>query len=506
VEFKSYEREPLHQLRFLGQGLNGSVYETKCKGVSLAWKKKFRRKGIGERERREISIMKKLNHHHIAKIAGTYSLGKFFGMLIWPVAVCDLATLLEDLEHVKRQLVMNLPEDIKDEEVLDRFQALGLPVEKGLTDLHMAITRRLMRSMGCLTNAVTYFHEMNIKHKDLKPSNVLLARGGGLWITDFECSTDFSFLTSSVTEEGERGTPKYFAPEVAARQPCSRPADIFALGCIFLEMLWVTETENTLESLRSLRPQEDSLLHCSFQHNLDHRHEWLGGLPKQTALDRHLSFEIIQMLSPSPDDRPTASDLKIFLQAIETLSVGSTEPLLHSACCASQRKPPDETVSQQVDEVKSGFPTDAISDRTANPEGFPHAFERWEALSSHWEGLTSFWIQKLEQNHSSMQQEPLTKQLAQQVTDLSAAGANLFHAVVELQRLRASSERKFQRWFFETRQEREENLEQRAVLQHALQHEKTKRKVAEENLRTLEANLKILEATSVATNADKMEV
>ncbi|UZP37516.1 hypothetical protein NXS19_005332 [Fusarium pseudograminearum] len=86
---------------------------------------------------------------------------------------------------------------------------------------------------------------------------------------------------------------------------------------------------------------------------------------------------------------------------------------------------------------------------------FPHAFERWETLSAHWEGLTSYWIRKLEQNKDEMNRDPLNQQLARQVTDLSAAGANLFHAVVELQRLRASSERKFQRWFFETRGELE---------------------------------------------------
>ncbi|OCL03634.1 kinase-like protein, partial [Glonium stellatum] len=96
---------------------------------------------------------------------------------------------------------------------------------------------RLLRSLGCLAGAVTYFHGEGIKHKDMKHSNVLLSRGGGLWVTDFESSTDFTYLTSSVTGEGERGTPKYFAPEVAARELCGRPADIFALGCVFLEII-----------------------------------------------------------------------------------------------------------------------------------------------------------------------------------------------------------------------------------------------------------------------------
>ncbi|KAJ5592380.1 hypothetical protein N7537_009284 [Penicillium hordei] len=104
--------------------------------------------------------------------------------------------------------------------------------------------------------------------------------------------------------------------------------------------------------------------------------------------------------------------------------------------------------------------------------GFPHAFERWETLSSHWEGLTSYWMRKLEQNNDDLERDPLSQQLARQITDLSAAGANLFHAVVELQRLRASSERKFQRWFFDTRAEQERSKEVQADLDRQLKEER----------------------------------
>ncbi|KAK3330524.1 hypothetical protein B0H66DRAFT_527871 [Apodospora peruviana] len=103
---------------------------------------------------------------------------------------------------------------------------------------------------------------------------------------------------------------------------------------------------------------------------------------------------------------------------------------------------------------------------------FPHAFERWEALSAHWEGMTSFWIRKLQENQEELDRNPLSAQLSRQVGDLSAAGANLFHAVVELQRLRASSERKFQRWFFETRADMERHQEVTAMLEAQLQEER----------------------------------
>ena len=120
--------------------------------------------------------------------------------------------------------------------------------------------------------------------------------------------------------------------------------------------------------------------------------------------------------------------------------------------------------------------------RESTTSNFPHAFERWETLSSHWEGLTSYWIRRLEQNTDEVRREPLAQQMSRQITDLSAAGANLFHAVVELQRLRASSERKFQRWFYEHRQDQERAQEREAQLTEQMNSERELRLEAEANM------------------------
>lgn len=129
-----------------------------------------------------------------------------------------------------------------------------------------------------------------------------------------------------------------------------------------------------------------------------------------------------------------------------------------------------------------------------NTSSFPHAFERWESLSSHWEGLTSYWIRKLEENARLLETDPINMHLARQVTDLTAAGANLFHAVVELQRLRASSERKFQRWFFDTRNDNEAQKEMLGQLQKLANEERAGR-VSEREIRIkLDAELKMVKA------------
>ncbi|KAJ5040306.1 uncharacterized protein L3040_005963 [Drepanopeziza brunnea f. sp. 'multigermtubi'] len=142
----------------------------------------------------------------------------------------------------------------------------------------------------------------------------------------------------------------------------------------------------------------------------------------------------------------------------------------------------------------------AQSQTAATRSSFPHAFERWENLSAHWEGLTSFWLRRLEENGNEINRDPLSQQLSRQVTDLSAAGANLFHAVVELQRLRASSERKFQRWFFETRAEQERHQEIQALTQASLEQERAKR-----NQEMANANAKEREKCNVEKQLAEMK-
>ncbi|KAJ0123557.1 hypothetical protein J7T55_012022 [Diaporthe amygdali] len=146
----------------------------------------------------------------------------------------------------------------------------------------------------------------------------------------------------------------------------------------------------------------------------------------------------------------------------------------------------------QMPSAPAAQPGDTSTATKTQPRNsFPHAFERWEALSAHWEGLTSFWIRKLQQHADEIDRDPVSAQLSRQVSDLSAAGANLFHAVVELQRLRASSERKFQRWFFETRSELERHEETKASLERALQDERHSKAAAiQEALENERANSK----------------
>ncbi|EON62509.1 serine/threonine protein kinase [Coniosporium apollinis CBS 100218] len=359
VDFETDETVPLQQGRFLGHGVNGGVYETTCKGVALAWKRSYCRGLIGPEERKEIEVLKKLSHCHIIELVGTYSHGPFLGLLLWPVAVCDLGIFMEDCDvfefHYHRGPLDNRAlrhDDATDlakrepqiQRMLGHFDQLGLQLNpfftgsesfsrlasqlgQGLSPFS-TYSRILSESFGCLAQAIAYLHEQRIRHKDLKPSNILLYREG-LRVTDFGTSTDFSALTVSLTENGERGTPKYFAPEVAAFKPNGRAADIFSLGCIFLEMLLLLVKAAPMDAFKALRPEDDR----SFQANLHRRHQWYRLLHVRGPVLEHLLAEIKMMIAVEPSRRPTAAELVEHLTLINWFTRES-DVALWGECCA----------------------------------------------------------------------------------------------------------------------------------------------------------------------------
>jgi serine/threonine protein kinase len=90
----------------------------------------------------------------------------------------------------------------------------------------------------CLIQALDYLHEMKVKHKDLKPANILILKGQVL-IADFGISKDMidEETTASLGASGDVGTRMYCAPEVLSYNTHrGRAADIYAMGCIFLEI------------------------------------------------------------------------------------------------------------------------------------------------------------------------------------------------------------------------------------------------------------------------------
>ncbi len=79
---------------------------------------------------------------------------------------------------------------------------------------------------------------MNLVHRDLKPGNVILSRGGDAKIMDFGIAKADSNLYKTTAADITKGTPIYMSPEqVTGSSKLSGRSDIFSMGSIVHEML-----------------------------------------------------------------------------------------------------------------------------------------------------------------------------------------------------------------------------------------------------------------------------
>ncbi|KAH8726791.1 kinase-like domain-containing protein [Phaeosphaeriaceae sp. PMI808] len=367
VDFKPEEIVPLAQGRYLGRGSMGDVYETTVQGWKLAHKRiEFKRK-IGEKEMKEIAILKRLSsHNHIIQLVGTYTHRRLLGILLYPVAVCDLHKFFDDVEawstigaesHTKSTRLEALDSFHK-----DRLTALAYDFPEFNARNNATI---IYSKLGCLVSAISYLHDQKIRHKDIKPSNILLSPDR-LWLSDFGSATDFSLLSQSATDN-ERGTARYFSPEVAAWKSVGRAADIFSLGCVLLEIV-VLHERGTLSQIRDNRSRDPS-----FHANLSHMSAWCSLREPVTIRRYHLMIEIRRMLTEDSAMRPSAEQVLIRLIGYDLSTKHMSTNSIFGDCCkrllvSAQQYETDKlkyenTINEQALKLNHAF-TEANSRKT----------------------------------------------------------------------------------------------------------------------------------------------
>lgn len=84
--------------------------------------------------------------------------------------------------------------------------------------------------------ALAHAHNKNIKHRDIKPDNIMIARSGEIKLTDLGLAKEE--LDSSVTQAGMTiGTPHYMSPEQARGMELDDRSDIYSLGATLYHLL-----------------------------------------------------------------------------------------------------------------------------------------------------------------------------------------------------------------------------------------------------------------------------
>ncbi|XP_067112759.1 serine/threonine-protein kinase 36 [Osmerus mordax] len=189
-----------HVLEMIGEGSFGRVYKGRKKFSGQVVALKFIPKvGRSEKElrslKREIDIMKGLRHPNIVLLLDSVETEREV-VVVTEYAEGELFQILEDDG--------NLPES------------------------------QVAEIAHQLVSALYYLHSHRILHRDMKPQNILLGKGGVVKLCDFGFARAMSVSTLVLTSI--KGTPLYMSPELVEEKPYDHTADLWSLGCILYEL------------------------------------------------------------------------------------------------------------------------------------------------------------------------------------------------------------------------------------------------------------------------------
>ncbi|XP_077342578.1 interferon-induced, double-stranded RNA-activated protein kinase-like [Lithobates pipiens] len=149
-----------------------------------------------------------------------------------------------------------------------------------------------------IIKAIKYIHSQKLIHRDLKPANIFCNKNMIIKIGDFGLVTQMTGEDESKARQRTQGTgtPSYMAPEQRDGNVYENEVDIYALGLIFFELLWIFGSRHErANQWRKIRK---------------------GDLPMEFSkcYPREV-YEIKKMLSENPKKRPSAEEL---LDSFET--------------------------------------------------------------------------------------------------------------------------------------------------------------------------------------------
>src|SRR5919199_3398660 len=169
-------------------------------------------------------------------------------------------------------------------------------------------TAQVMQIARPVGAALAYAHDQGVLHRDVKPSNILIADDGAVYLTDFGLARMAQFDVATLTQDAIFGTPQYIAPEQVKGEVVDARTDLYSFGIVLYE-LFVGHAPFSGES-----PTAVLIGHL------------VGSVPAPSTFNKNVSpaleAVLLKALAKNPDDRyPTSRAL---MEALERALAGSS--------------------------------------------------------------------------------------------------------------------------------------------------------------------------------------
>lgn len=98
--------------------------------------------------------------------------------------------------------------------------------------------QRIADLLSPVAAALDYAHQRQVIHRDIKPTNIMIANDGTMYLADFGLARGIGDASGLTMTGMVMGTPEYMSPEQAqGLATIGTPTDIYALGIVIYQML-----------------------------------------------------------------------------------------------------------------------------------------------------------------------------------------------------------------------------------------------------------------------------
>ncbi|KAM5165221.1 interferon-induced, double-stranded RNA-activated protein kinase-like [Mantella aurantiaca] len=217
-------------------GLDSGSYGRVFKGRKILDDRDYAVKEIpvkhrGKRHEEEVKALASLEHPNIVRYFNAWWADS-------PVLISDSSensSMSSDLEQKNARMYLFIQMELCINGSLKRW------IKKRNSDNNSVDKNKSIQFFKQIIEGVNYIHSQNLIHRDLKPANILFNKDMVIKIGDFGLATQMTGEDESKARERTQGTgtPSYMAPEQKEKQHYENEVDIYALGLIFVELLWI---------------------------------------------------------------------------------------------------------------------------------------------------------------------------------------------------------------------------------------------------------------------------